>query len=95
MAEHNTKTTIESVREWVVEHKLRTVGNFPQFPCFVCESDYSILYALCMYLRGLIWIFFEFDLCVKRLFVAERNYGFDRVQLVSTRHENKRQAHSC
>ncbi|GFZ07077.1 hypoxia-responsive family protein [Actinidia rufa] len=26
MAEHNAKTTIESVREWVVEHKLRTVG---------------------------------------------------------------------
>uniref|UniRef100_A0A5B7BMK8 HIG1 domain-containing protein n=1 Tax=Davidia involucrata TaxID=16924 RepID=A0A5B7BMK8_DAVIN len=26
MAESSTKTTAESVREWVVEHKLRTVG---------------------------------------------------------------------
>ncbi|XP_057493663.1 uncharacterized protein LOC130779126 [Actinidia eriantha] len=26
MAESHAKTTIESVREWVVEHKLRTVG---------------------------------------------------------------------
>ncbi|KAK3029983.1 hypothetical protein RJ639_038082 [Escallonia herrerae] len=26
MAESNTKTSFESLREWVVEHKLRTVG---------------------------------------------------------------------
>lgn len=25
------KTKLESVREWVVEHKLRTVGNFVYF----------------------------------------------------------------
>ncbi|KAA8536829.1 hypothetical protein F0562_029307 [Nyssa sinensis] len=27
MAESATKTTVESIREWVVEHKLRTVGG--------------------------------------------------------------------
>ncbi|KAA8545185.1 hypothetical protein F0562_019926 [Nyssa sinensis] len=26
MTESSTKTTVESMREWVVEHKLRTVG---------------------------------------------------------------------
>ncbi|CAL5378728.1 unnamed protein product [Camellia sinensis] len=58
MADSNAKTSIESFRKWVVDHKLRAVEK-------------------------------------KRVFMAERYYGFDRLQLVSTRHENQCQAHSC
>lgn len=35
------KTKLESVREWVVEHKLRTVGNF--FFIFLGDMIFSLL----------------------------------------------------
>lgn len=86
MAEHKSK--LESVREWVVQNKLRTVGNFLFF--FGFNEDLKFIYLYYYYYGDANIV----DFCDKREFVALRDCGFHRLQLVSTRYENKCQDHS-
>lgn len=37
-----TKSTMESAREWIVQHKLRTVGKDPCRPCYIITRLLSI-----------------------------------------------------
>ena len=77
------KTQIESIRKWVVEHKLRTVGNFLNL---ALHSFFLIDGCLILLISILLW-FFAIVIWI-RVSMAQWYYGFDRLQLVSTQHEN-------
>lgn len=58
----DAKTQIESLRKWVVEHKLRTVGIFPNqsFPSFIFSfrsffffNNYFFFRSGCLWLSGI------------------------------------------
>lgn len=72
------KGKLQSIREWIVEHKLRTVGNH----LFLSRTHIGIkTYGL----RLFFWDFFFW-----RDVVGKWNRGLYGLQLVSTQYENKR-----
>lgn len=84
------KSTMQSMREWVVDYKLRAVGALPLPRLSYLASH-----------RFLIHVWWEIDVrsddsffdCAYRDAVADWGGELDRVQLVEARHEDQRQDH--
>lgn len=85
MGESNAKSKIDSTREWIVEHKLRSVGNFSFSLLCIPISLYGFRHLM---------KFLIFCADSIRMLVVEWDCWINRLQLVSAGHENQRQDHS-